>query len=122
MNRWPTRQGTALGVGIMVLFAIGAVTLLHAARAEQLPVGFAGEGVRVVEWSCAGCHGFGGEGTLQAPPLVGVEGTPVAAGDRAAFARIVREGRGRMAPMELTDREIAHAYAYLRELRLLSGR
>ena len=116
MNRWPFRHGAALGIGIMVLVAVGAVALINATAPTSLPLGFAGEGVFVYEDRCSSCHGTYAEGTGVAPALVG----PGAATDTrsmSALADVVRGGHGEMSGRSLADQDLADALAYLRELQ-----
>jgi mono/diheme cytochrome c family protein len=116
MNRWPFRQGAALGIGIMVLLAVGAVALVNATAPTALPLGFAGDGVFVYEDHCSGCHGTYAEGTGVAPALVG-QGTATDTRTTSALADVVRGGHGEMPGRSLADQDLADALAYLRELQ-----
>jgi mono/diheme cytochrome c family protein len=69
-------------------------------------------GKRLFADICSGCHGDDARGMSPAPNLV----------DRVILQRapeialMVKEGRGRMPPQALTDRDIAAVIAYLRTL------
>lgn len=115
MNRWPFRHGAALGVGIMVLLAIGTVALINATAPTVLPLGFASDGVFVYEEACAGCHGAYAEGTGIAPALVG-EGTVTDTRSASGIADRVRKHHDGAAPGVPADQDLADAIAYLREL------
>ena len=71
MNRWPVRQGAALGMGVMIVLGIASVVLINGSTAGTLQSGHVAEGMYVYEEFCASCHGIYGEGTLDGPPVVG---------------------------------------------------
>ena len=81
--------------------------------AGALPKGDATRGASLFRDRCAACHGADGRGQLG----VCVVDRPLL--DRpAAFAAVIRAGKGRMAPAaETTDQEIADLLAHLREAR-----
>jgi mono/diheme cytochrome c family protein len=95
---------------------------VDAARAQAaiapLPDGAAARGdletgKRVYATLCASCHGADARGASPAPNLVD---TPILY-RLPELAKVVREGRGRMAPQTVDDEVLTSLAAYLRTLR-----
>jgi len=120
MNRWPFRQGTAAGMGAMVLIAIGTVAFLNASAAGALPVGYPAQGMYVYENACASCHGFYGDGTLEGPALTGA-GSPVEMLSRNDLAGRIEHPDGEMPLIEITRQDVADTIAYLKDVQAFGG-
>jgi mono/diheme cytochrome c family protein len=120
-GRWPFRQGTALGIGVMMLLAIGVIAMLQSAASGQLPVGYPFEGEYAFADHCGGCHGAYAYGTEQAPSLITSEFAADEL-DRDGFADTIRDGVGTMPGFDdLEKQEVADIIAFVREIRLEAG-
>jgi len=119
-GHWPFRPGTAVGVGILVLLAIGVSVLLSKAAEDALPQGFAGAGEPVYGESCSACHGLWGEGTAVGPSLLVVGlARPGYSNERMADA--IRKGTGSMPGSDIDLEEAANVVAYVRDLQEAAG-
>jgi mono/diheme cytochrome c family protein len=71
---------------------------------------------------CSVCHGDAGEGKEAIGKAFGVNMKPlsskeVQALDDAALKKSITAGKGKMAPVNLSDREVADVVAFLRTLK-----
>ena len=121
MGRWPSHYGAALGIGILVLAAIAAVSILAHISESALPVGHAGEGMYLFEEECAACHGTFGEGAGNGPTLLTADLKPPSV-TRDHLAGVIQDGSGTMPGFEgLTRREQADVIAYMISLQAYEG-
>lgn len=120
-GRWPFRQGTALGIAILVLLAIAVVAMMQHAADGQLPVGYGPPGEYAFAEHCAGCHGDYGYGTDQGPSLIDARYTRPEL-TRDEFADVIRDGtRGMPAFDHLEPQEIADIIAFVYEVQFDAG-
>ena len=120
-GRWPFRQGTALGIGLLMLMAIAVIAMMGHAADGQLPMGYAPPGEYVFADNCAGCHGYFGYGTDQGPSLIEADyARPALARDD--LADVIRKGTELMPAFDFLDRqEIADTIAFVREVQAEAG-
>jgi mono/diheme cytochrome c family protein len=120
-GRWPFRQGTALGMAVLMLLAMGVIAMMQSAASRELPPGFAIDGEYLFADECGACHGTYGYGTDQAPSLIAPEYAE-SEFTRADFVDAIEDGHGStLAADELEPQEIADIIAFLREIQLEAG-
>lgn len=119
-GRWPFRPGTALGIAIMVLIAIGVGFWLSREARSNLPVGFAGAGEPVFYEYCSGCHGDWGGGTAAGPSLL-VPGLTRDGFSNDEMSKVIRKGTGTMPGFGLDLQETADVIAFVRDLQDAAG-
>lgn len=119
-GRWPFRPGTALGIAIMVLLAIGVSMWLTREAQSNLPVGFVGAGEPVYWEYCSDCHGNWGDGTEAGPSLL-VPGLTRPGYSNQEMADAARKGTGSMPGFDLDLQEAADVVAYVRDLQEAAG-
>ncbi len=79
-------------------------------------------GKAVFAKKCSSCHGAGGEGKDAIAKMMKVELRPlgskeVQARSDAELTRTLKEGKGKMKPVALSEKEIADTVAFLRTLK-----
>ena len=138
MNRFPFRPGTALALGVLVLFGILGAVLLNNMIGDGVVIGGddpdwidegdaglllgdSAEGRGLFEERCAGCHGTAGGGTVAGPTLL-ADWLAESAFSDDDMAGIIKGGMGPMPPFRWLDaQEMADVVAYVRELQQLAG-
>jgi mono/diheme cytochrome c family protein len=119
-GRWPFRPGTALGIAIMVIIALGVGVWISREAQSNLPMGFVGAGESVYYEYCSECHGDWGEGTPEGPSLL-IPGLTRDAFSNDQMDKVIGKGTGAMPRLELDRQETADVIAYVRDLQDAAG-
>lgn len=118
MNISPKEGSMRFRISALMLLSAFAVLPVLLTAAEK---GDPAAGKQVYS-RCSVCHGESGEGNQSIGKALGVTlpklgSREVQSLDDAALKKVITEGKGKMRPINLSDKELADVIAYLRTLK-----